>query len=319
MRAREAHRPLLASCLVLILACGERGGARSVGAKAEVARASGGPRPASCEGCHPAITEEWRSSLHRAAFSDETFQTSLGLEEPQDRAFCVGCHAPAAARAGLSAGVDCLACHGAPHEARASSPSSACASCHEFPFERGRLELVQKTATEHAESAYADVPCAGCHMPAREGHRDHRFLAGHAPERVGRAVRVEVARGGQANVLRVSIRVDAGHAFPTGDMFRRARLVIFAEGSRGQIVAYAERTFGRTWGGALAGGQAGPRTQEGDTRIRGAWRGLVALDEPSSPIVRARWSLLYERVIAVRGPHATVASSDSIAEGEIAW
>ena len=159
-------------------------------------------------------------------------------------------------------------------------------------------------------------------MPAREGHKDHRFLSGHAPAQIARAVHVEVARerhAGKADLLRVSIRVDAGHAFPTGDMFRRARLVMFAEGARGEIVADAERAFGRTWGGVQRGEHAGARQQVGDSRIRGSWTDIVELEAPSAPIVRVRWSLLYERVVAVRGPHASLASSDTIAEGELAW
>jgi hypothetical protein len=157
-------------------------------------------------------------------------------------------------------------------------------------------------------------------MPSRDGHKDHRFVSGHAPERIAAAVHVDVARAAPARAaLRVSIRVDAGHAFPTGDMFRRARLVVFAEGARGEIVADAERTFGRTWGGVRSGAHAGARTQESDTRIRGSWADVVVLDDPSAPIVRVRWTLLYERVLAVRGPHVSVASSDVIAAGELGW
>jgi hypothetical protein len=276
------------------------------------------PRYEGCGSCHAAIATEWAGSFHRTAFSDATFQSSLALEEPKEHAFCTRCHAPAAARAGVGVGVDCMSCHGAaPHEKTKKTSTSGCATCHEFTFDDGRPELVQKTVSEHAASEYAGVSCTECHMPSREGHKDHRFLSGHAPERIASAVHVEVARAGAA--LRATIRVDAGHAFPTGDMFRRARLVVFAEGARGEIVANAERTFGRTWGALRAGEHAGARTQESDTRIRGAWSDTVALDDPSAPIVRVRWSLLYERVIAVSGPHVSVASSDVVAEGVTSW
>ena len=270
---------------------------------------------AACASCHAAIVEEHRASLHRASFTDGTFQASLALEEPKEHAFCIGCHAPAKDRA---AGVDCASCHGtAPHEVRRQA---TCAGCHEFAFD-GRPELVQKTLTEHAASDYAAVACADCHLPARDGHRDHRFLAGHAPERIARAVHVDVSRAGDATV-RVAIRVDAGHAFPTGDMFRRARLLVFGEGADGAIVASAERTFGRTWTGLRDGPNAGARTEASDTRIRGSWTEDVALDEvssPAPPIVRVRWSLVFERVVAMRPPHITLASSDVLREGELSW
>lgn len=278
-----------------------------------------------CEGCHAAVAAEWRSSFHRRAFVDDTFQTSLALEEPKEHAFCTRCHAPAAARAGVEAGVDCLACHGdAPHERRTADSTNTCAGCHEFAFDDGRPDLVQKTLSEHAASDYAAVTCAQCHMASRDGHRDHRFMSGHAPERIAAAVHVEVSRdapSGAANdaSVRVSLRVDAGHAFPTGDMFRRARLLVFAEGSRGEIVASAERIFGRTWTAERDGAHAGRRKEESDTRVKGSWQGLVELDEPSAPIARVRWTLLYERVVAVQGPHVRLAASDVVAEGSVPW
>ena len=280
---------------------------------------SAAPSVSACEGCHASIAAEWRTSFHRIAFVDDTFQRSLALEAPREHAFCTRCHAPAADRAGVSAGVDCISCHGAPHaDAGRVSASAGCAACHEFAFD-GRPELVQKTVSEHAVSAYAGVSCTTCHMPSHAGHADHRFLSGHAPAAIARAAHVDAARIGTTNSLRVAIRVEAGHAFPTGDMFRRARLVLFAEGTRGQIVADAERTFGRTWGGVRGGAQSGARTQESDTRIRGLWQEVIALDEPTERIARVRWSLIYERVIAMRGPHVEIASSDVLAEGEIAW
>jgi hypothetical protein len=312
------------------LGCGGRAG--RPGAEASATREAGdGARRGACEGCHAAIAEEWRASHHRRAFVDGTFQQSLALEAPQERAFCINCHAPAGARAGVEVGVDCLTCHAAPHADRDAGPSRAphandapvagpdavCAPCHEFSFP-GRAELIQLTVSEHAASAYADVGCADCHMPSRAGHRDHRFLAGHAPATITPAVRVEAARSG-ADALRVTIRVAAGHAFPTGDMFRRARLMLFAEGARGEIVADAERTFGRTWGGIERGPHAGARTQTSDTRIRGEWQESVTLDSPTAAIVRVRWSLLYERVVAMQGAHVSVVASDVLQEGEVRW
>ncbi|MBS2018144.1 MAG: cytochrome c3 family protein [Deltaproteobacteria bacterium] len=281
-----------------------------------------------CASCHPAIVEEWRSSFHRTAFSDASFQRSLSLEEPKEHAFCLRCHAPAERTAGREAGVTCDSCHGTPHEparaSRASGAGESCASCHEFSFDDGRADLVQKTVSEHAASAFAGVACSDCHMPRVDGHKDHRFLAGHDPKgRIASAVHVDLRRvaGEKVAAVRVTVRVDAGHAFPTGDMFRRARLQIFAEDATGAIVADAERVFGRTWGSEGPGPHAGRRKETSDTRIRGTYDERIVLESGASAriIVRVRWSLLYERVLAMRGPHVELASSDVVASGDMMW
>ena len=300
-------------------------------ALAACAARSPSPSPSlasSCASCHAAITAEWRSSFHRVAFTDDTFQRSLALEEPKEHAFCTGCHAPAASRDGVGSGVDCLSCHAAPHATKPSSVATAaasttCAKCHEFPFDDGRPELVQKTVTEHAASPFADVSCTQCHMPSRDGHKDHRFLSGHAPSELARSLHVVVTRARRGSValdaIDVTIQVDAGHAFPTGDMFRRARLVVFAEAANGRIVGDAERVFGRTWGAMKGGPTAGRRSQLTDTRIQGTWREAIGLDDPPAPIATVRWSLVYERVVAMRGEHVSTASSDELASGELVF
>jgi len=293
------------ACLTFFLAAGCGRGTPSSPPSENVKPASH-----SCDTCHAEIAGEWKDSFHRVSFTDRTFQASLALEEPEEHAFCIGCHAPAGDR---TAGVDCASCHGADPHAKKLAAVDTCRNCHEFRF-AARAELVQKTVSEHTASDFAGVSCTACHMPSRGGHRDHRFLAGHAPERLAGAVHVEATRA-SARALHVSVRVDAGHAFPTGDMFRRARLAVFAEDTEGHIVASAERTFGRTWT-ALPDGA---RTEATDTRIRGAWAEDVALDEPSAPVARVRWSLHYERVVSMRPPHISLASSDILAEGEVAW
>lgn len=337
-----AAAPLVIAAMAaaVIAACGgaKASASASAGASAKNEEREAHELHTGCEGCHAEIAAEWRSSFHRAAFTDATFQRSLELEDPADRAFCTGCHAPAASRTGVATGVDCAACHGerprTPEQRRAGTPSrpparaphdvtvdaafgtaKACAPCHEFAFADGRPDLVQKTLSEHAESGFADVSCAACHMPRREGHMDHRFLSGHSPEHLKAAVHVEGSRSG-ARGARITIRVDAGHAFPTGDMFRRARLLVLAEGELGQIVGSSERAFGRTWGGVTGGIHAGKRSEVGDTRIRGTWSELLDL-APDAPIVRVRYVLSFERVLAMRGPHVAVASTDVIAEGEL--
>jgi hypothetical protein len=97
-------------------------------------------------------------------------------------------------------------------------------------------------------------------------------------------------------------------------MFRRARLVVFAERADGAIVGDAERVFGRTWTSRVDGA----RTEAGDTRIRGSWSEEIPLPT-AEPIARVRWSILYERVVSVRPPHINIASSEVLATGDIAW
>jgi hypothetical protein len=290
--------------LVLLSAC----------ARASAEHGGREAKATACGSCHGEIEAEWRASFHRASFTDGTFQASLALEQPSDRSFCVKCHAPAS---DLAEGVACTSCHSTPH--RTSAVKVTCSGCHEFAFDHGRAELVQKTASEHAASPFAGVECAECHAPPRGGHTDHRFVSGHAPAWIRERVRL---RGSRAfpqgtNALALTIDVDAGHAFPTGDMFRRARLLVFAERPDGRIVGDAERVFGRTWASLRDGDHAGARTQEGDTRIRGTWSEVLSFDDPA--ISRVRWSLLFERILAVRGPHVDVVSSDEVASGELAW
>lgn len=352
------------SALVFLLgaACASRDGApgrepSSVPSSATTARATTATDTAArCAGCHPVIADEWRSSFHRTAFSDATFQRSLALEEASAKAFCVHCHAPEAdprANAGrppddraLAIGVGCTSCHGdadaprtahapplaparvAPHRVTvdpAFATEKACAACHQFTFDDGRPDLVQRTLDEHAASPFAGVSCATCHMPRRDGHRDHRFLAGHDPARIAEAVRIEAhlrrgpARSDRPVVVTIHVETSAGHAFPTGDMFRRARLLVFGEDEGGGIVASEERRFGRTWGRAEP---SGLRRELSDTRIRGNFEAEIPLLEAAaapgraSSIARVRYVLLFERVLSMRGDDdVTLVSSDVVAEG----
>ncbi len=271
-------------------------------------------------------------SFHRAAFTDDTFQRSLALEEDSARPFCVRCHAPPGDE--QSAGVGCLACHegmngDATHTGHraaqpAASASTGCAHCHQFAFDPvhdGRPDLVQKTVAEHAASPFADVACVDCHMPRRAGardrtgktHLDHSFPGGHAPGFLRSGVHLEARRVGEAAV-RITIRSDAGHAFPTGDMFRRSRLLVFGEAPDGTVVASAERVFGRTWGRVRGGKHAGKRTELDDTRIRGLFEEQIDL---GAPVSRVHYLLVYERILAMRGEgQVTLISSDVLTEGD---
>lgn len=250
---------LLAS---LALAVPERAAAGSLPGPAPQPR----NRPAAalnreCEDCHVTIAREWRSSYHRLANQDPAFQRALAREPVP---FCRRCHAPEADpgqdATGWAAenGVACVTCHvldgqitagsadgthrgQAPHPLRRDARlagQGACVRCHEFQFPDGRWrrrpELMQSTISEHRALAPAGTTCINCHMPqvrdSRGGaHRSHAFLAGHDDATLRAAVRVQAVRSRNTLTL-VLTPQRVGHAFPTGDLFRRLQLSVTAEG-----------------------------------------------------------------------------------------
>lgn len=217
-----------------------------------------------CADCHADIAEEWQASLHRRSWQDSVFQSAYAVEP---LAFCRGCHAPgsdparAPSRAAASSGVDCVTCHvrergvvgvgthaaSADHAVVADArwaTAEACAGCHQFDFpERSRQlvpEAMQDTAHEHARSRYADTPCQTCHMPVvgsgLSAHRSHDFRV------LGDAAFIRGAAAVNASVVGrdVVVTIDAnrvGHAFPTGDMFRRLEVRAESRDARSEVVA----------------------------------------------------------------------------------
>jgi hypothetical protein len=107
----------------------------------------------------------------------------------------------------------------------AFTTASACASCHEFDSLRNPELAMQTTITEHAASPFADVTCQQCHMP--DG--DHGFAASRDPDLLRSAL---VASASRPAPDRVEIELApgrVGHAFPTGDPFRRLVVEIGAD------------------------------------------------------------------------------------------
>jgi hypothetical protein len=228
-----------------------------------------------CEGCHADIAAEWRSSHHRSAYTDEPFQRALAAEN-QNLSFCRGCHAPEAPPnapppADLAAiGVACTSCHvtgadilaapatnpsTAPHPSRradAFASASACAGCHEFDFPDSALrpqpEKMQLTVTEHAASGYNEAACSGCHMPfVGEGkgrHRSHAFASSRSVDGHRRALTISAER------IATSIEItlgpgEVGHAFPTGDLFRRLAVTAEAVGADREMLVSQTRYLAR--------------------------------------------------------------------------
>lgn len=228
-----------------------------------------------CEACHPIHAEEWRASKHRNAFTDEAFATAY---ERTPFRFCRDCHAPHAKGTPdderldawvVDNGVACVGCHvpevgervGTSHPLLRpiADDASACAGCHEFRFPDAETlahdetdpsviaaTLMQRTLWEHARSPFADTSCATCHMPEVGGenrHRDHRFA--HDDERLRAAITVTASRSqaedGSGRVVLELAPVGVGHAFPTGDLFRRLELKV--EGGNAVARRYLARHF----------------------------------------------------------------------------
>lgn len=350
------HRPpFLAPILLATLAAGGGYAAWLVSAEGAL------PRPGrstardavrenqACEGCHADVATEWRASQHRSAFTDETFQRALAVEP---KAFCRGCHAPEdpdASRAGgpQTLGVACVTCHlagdailaaakpdapAAPHRVARSAAfgsAAACAGCHEFSFgddeRRETPLLMQQTATEHAASPHADQSCADCHMPrGASGRRSHAFASTRDPASHRRAVVARVERTGETSVRVHLATSGVGHAYPTGDLFRRVAVEVEAVGPDYQRTASAERFLGRHFATGSDRYDRPIRMEARDDRI-GAAPGeptIVDLDlgerARGLPIL---WRVSLDRVLHVsdhREAAADVADRILLASGEVA-
>jgi hypothetical protein len=216
----------------------------------EAAQATPPPRVSSsaeCASCHAEIVKDWSLSLHRASFTDVSFQHGYAVEKD---AFCKNCHAPDATR--VEDGVACKSCHGtAPHDDKGRKHAQAsCASsgCHEFAFEGATLparrsELMQLTVSEHRESGAGATSCVTCHM--RNG--SHRFDVSRNATLLRESLAMSVSV--EKNVARVRVTLEArdvGHAFPTGDMFRRLLVRVESGSSKTTFERRLTRTFGPT-------------------------------------------------------------------------
>lgn len=228
-----------------------------------------------CVGCHEDVAKDWTGSLHQRADLEPAYLRSFALEP---LAFCRSCHAPEAIateeepKAVAAIGVGCVTCHvtegstvlasqsgstnvPAPHAIERSasfSSAQACAGCHEFRFPmargHGRDALMQSTIAEHAESPASDRSCADCHMPKNEaGKRSHAFAASRDPDVLRRSVTIEARRGEGGAVIVTLTPVDPGHAFPTGDLFRRLEVWAEAAGPDDMSLAHASRYLARHW------------------------------------------------------------------------
>jgi hypothetical protein len=236
--------------------------------------------------------------------------------------------APAVVSAGSPAarGIDCAVCHvrdghvlgvhgggsdehAARRDARLAT-SAFCGGCHQFDFPPVTPGLrrqyhpgrpLQNTLAEWTRSSYADRPCQTCHMPLAGApgrqHRSHAFRTLDDPDLMARAVRVTAGAERHGRTVRMMVELapgEIGHAFPTGDIFRRAVLTVSTGAARAREVL--RRHFALTITADASGHLLG---QVDDTRVPPPGAGspprfTFELDDPRATEVT--WSLVLFRL-----------------------
>lgn len=294
-----------------------------------------------CVSCHPQVAAEWRGSLHQRADIEPAYQRSFAIEPLP---FCRSCHAPEAVveqeepEAIAHLGVGCVTCHvtgadmnqvlaapsqrpallEAPHGVLRSSQFAgvgACEACHQFrfpvPHGRGPESFMQSTILEHAASPASARSCASCHMPpTRDGRRSHAFVASRDPEFVRSAVSIHAVRVDDQRVEITLTPRDPGHAFPTGDLFRRVEVWAEVAGPDDMSLGSASRYLTRHW--TFRPGQIA-RILSGDDRLRSA-PVTVTLDVgPAGRDHDIVWRVAYQRVAHPNG----ISASSAEIEGEV--
>jgi hypothetical protein len=289
------------------------------------------PSEAECRECHADVAAQWARSRHHLSFSNADFQRAYAREPT---AFCRDCHAPSGAEA---LGVGCRDCHAgegtvlagpnakfaaAPHPLAAvpEFATQSCARCHEFDFPPGSRRqpgtMMQLTMREHRASAHANRSCADCHLPSG----DHSLASTRDPAAIRRALAIVARRDGDDLILELEPR-GVGHAFPTGDLYRR--LELHAERRIGdQVIATATRYLDRElspW--RFPDGRLNGRFHEpiGDDRLIGATpiRLELGADPPGGELI---WWVDYERVDArddFAPQQSTIASEVRLGEGRL--
>jgi hypothetical protein len=207
----------------------------------------------------------------------------------------------------------------AAHDTRrvtAMATSAYCAGCHQFNFPAdpgpgatlfATDEPMQDTHAEWQMSAAAadGVQCQDCHMPERtlangRRYRSHRFAGSRDPEMLRRAVDVEIDAVREGGEVVVTARVAGrgiGHAFPTGDLFRRAELRVWLQDDEASARVHG---FARAFAPSLEESPRGEpvfvRRQVADTRVPPPGLGepqpiVFRFSVPAGRPVRLRWAM----------------------------
>lgn len=311
-----------------------------------------------CQQCHLHEAAEQRASLHRRSAVDPAYRAAFAIEPSP---FCEGCHAPESVRdrpvpaAVREMGVGCVSCHVTddgdilaaprdeaarprdpeappPHRVRPSAAfarTGGCAGCHEFPFPQGRIggadgDFMQTTVREHARSQASERACADCHMPRVSGRRSHAFGQVRDPAWLRERLHATAERADEGTLRITLAQSDPGHAFPTGDLFRRLAVGSEVRGPRGELLARDVR-YPRRHLDVVPG--APGRVLTADDRVLDApleiELDLSAAEDRTSGHAKVRWWVTLQRVATVgtgaRPEEAKVESETPIHQGEMVW
>ncbi len=274
-----------------------------------------------CELCHEREARSWRSSLHHHAGTHPAYRDAFAVEP---NPFCRGCHVPegvptAEPSASVRAlGVGCVTCHltpggdilaapaqdrqePAPHRLLRSAEFASdggCAGCHEFTFPGlhggDDRAFMQTTSREHRRSAGRTTPCASCHMPLVDGARSHGFDRVRDPAWLRENLLVEAER--QGDIVQLTLRQPRpGHAFPTGDLFRRLEVGLLVQDRSGRVRLRERQFLARHF--EVRTGVAG-RHLERDDRVFDEPRS-VFFSLPDGEHLRISWWVTLQRVASV--------------------
>ncbi|MEZ4453327.1 MAG: multiheme c-type cytochrome [Nannocystaceae bacterium] len=175
--------------------------------------------------------------------------------------------------------------------------AAACAGCHDFDHPDAPGVPMQSTAREHRAASAAAIGCPRCHMRGGDPERavDHGFAASRDPGRLRAALAIDAERPAEGRVL-VRLRPRAlGHAFPTGDMFRRVLVEASAVDEAGDTIAEDRRILGKTYEDRRAGDTQG-RVLVADDRIPADDAVTVELDLDGAAGASVRWRVVYQRI-----------------------
>jgi hypothetical protein len=159
---------------------------------------------------------------------------------------------------------------------------------------------MQTTAREHARSSSAAKACAACHMPfvlgeaASRPRRSHSFAEVRDPEWLKAGLEVTAERVGSHELRVTLVQPRPGHAFPTGDLFRRLAVGCEVRGADGGVVSRDVRYLARDF--ELVPGRPGRELMR-DTRVFDA-PVSIELSLGAQP-GRISWWVRYERVTTV--------------------
>jgi hypothetical protein len=183
---------------------------------------------------------------------------------------------------------------------------------------------MQSTLSEHAASSFADTSCVQCHMPLVGGalgsHRSHAFAEARDETKLRQALTVVVERRGDTGAS-VTLRARrVGHAFPTGDLFRRLVVEVEAIGDDFSVVAAARHALSRHFTDTRREGHL-ERRISADDRLPADGERRIELDLGETARGHALvWRVRYERVLHMNPNHeayAVVASSVLLNSGEL--